>query len=341
MRAMTRVTTSLVALALLCTSLWASADTQHSKLWASADTQYFKEDHLKGALYIALMPDGTYAVIDREQGSVSVEENGRWTRSAEQITFVPSDRKKAPYSAQEVNYRDCVFLAWQTGTTPWIVISKSDIERELDSSPKTPPSFVFVRVGAATYQREAKETYPSAPFEEDLKAVTASGKVENNVYSNSYAGFQLALPEPPCTPNLNTTVNVGRGYAILLSCAHVVKGWQGMYTLTIALDYRANYPYLQDMNQYVRSLRHAVERDPNQKTVQIEQPIHMAGLDFVQALLSEQIPEGTYYQGITCTQLKAYLLCFEAEASSVAAVRGVLDLDRKLELTGRAKTSIQ
>src|SRR5579864_7746564 len=143
---MTRVITTLVSLALLCTSVWASADTQHPKLWASTDTQYFKEDHLKGALYIALMPDGTYAVMDREQGSVSVEENGRWSRSGQQIAFVPTDRRKMPYSAQEVTYRNHVFLAWQVGTVPWMVISKSDIEQEFDSSPKGLPSFVFIRV---------------------------------------------------------------------------------------------------------------------------------------------------------------------------------------------------
>lgn len=45
------------------------------------------------------------------------------------------------------------------------------------------------------------------------------------------------------------------------------------------------------------------------------------------------MPEGTYYQGTACTQLRAYLLCFEAEASSVDAVQALLNVDHKLELS--------
>ncbi len=156
----------------------------------------------------------------------------------------------------------------------------------------------------------------NGPFDDDVREVTTSGKVENNAYSNSHAGFRLVLPQPPCDPKLNTSVDARKGYAILLNCDHVVKGWQGMYTFTIALDYRANYPSLQNVEQYVRGLRHSAERLKGETTVQTEEPRHMAGLDFVQAILREQLPEGFIYQGIACTQLRGYLLCFETEAPS-------------------------
>lgn len=178
----------------------------------------------------------------------------------------------------------------------------------------------------------------NGPFDDDLRAVTKSGKVENNVYSNSYAGFRLVLPQPPCDPKLNTTVDAQKGSAILLTCAHVVKGWQGMYTFTIALDYRANYPYLQNVEHYVRSLRHGAERLKGEKTVQTEEPRHMGGLDFVQAVLSEEISEGLIYQGIACTQLRSYLLCFETEAPSVDAARALMNVDGKLEANGKPGT---
>ena len=178
----------------------------------------------------------------------------------------------------------------------------------------------------------------NVPLEDDLKGVTASGKVENNAYSNSYAGFRLALPQPPCDPKLNTSVYTQKASVILLNCAHVVKGWQGMYTFTIALDYRANYPYLQNVEQYVRSLRHGAERLKGEKTVQTEEPRHMAGLDFSQAVLSEELPEGMVYQGIACTQLRGYLLCFETEAPSVDEVRALLNLDGRLELRAKSPT---
>ncbi|MFZ0955481.1 MAG: hypothetical protein WAN60_04010 [Candidatus Sulfotelmatobacter sp.] len=178
----------------------------------------------------------------------------------------------------------------------------------------------------------------SVPLGDDLKAVTASGKVENNVYSNSYAGFRLVLPQPPCDPKLNTSVDAEKVSAILLNCAHVVQGWHGMYTFTIALDYRANYPYLQNVEHYVRSFRHSGKRLKGEKTVQTEEPRHMAGLDFSQAVLSEELPSGTVFQGIACTQLRGYLLCFETEAPSLDEALALLNLDGKLELKAKPPT---
>jgi hypothetical protein len=171
------------------------------------------------------------------------------------------------------------------------------------------------------------------PFGDDLKRVTANGKVENNVYHNPYVGFRLALPQPSCEPTLNASVDEEHGHAVLLNCVHVVKGWEGMYTLTISLDYRANYPSLLNVEHYVRSLRHAAERDPHEKTVRAEESRRMQGLEFVQAILSSEVPEGIYYQGIACTQMKAYLLCFKAEAPSTNAVEALLNLGGKLQLT--------
>src|ERR1700730_4632497 len=105
------------------------------------------------------------------------------------------------------------------------------------------------------------------------------------------------------------------------------------------LEYRANYPSLQNVEQYVRSLRHSAERLQGEKTVETEEPRHMAGLDFVQAILSEQIPEDSFiYQGIACTTLRGYLLCFETEAPSVASARALLNLDDKLELKAKLTT---
>jgi hypothetical protein len=206
----------------------------------------------------------------------------------------------------------------------------------------------------AEYRREAQRTAllivlavctpialssaQNVSLEDDLKGVTASGKVENNVYSNSYAGFRLVLPQPPCDPKLNTSVDAQKASAVLLNCAHVVKGWQGMYTFTIALDYRANYPYLQNLEHYVRSFRNSGERLKGEKTVQTEEPRRMAGLDFSQAVLSEELPGGMVYQGIACTQLRGYLLCFETEAPSVDEALALLNLDGKLEVKTKPTT---
>jgi hypothetical protein len=173
---------------------------------------------------------------------------------------------------------------------------------------------------------------------DDLKKVIASSTVEKNVYSNEHVGFRLALPEPPCDPKLNTKVDLKQASAVLLDCEHVVKGWQGMYTLTVAIDYRANYPVLQDLEQYVRSWRHAGEREKGNTTLQTERARRMAGMDFVDAILSSQDSPGgrTFYQRIACTQMKGYLLCFIVSAPSVDEARSLMELDHKLELTTKS-----
>ena len=190
-------------------------------------------------------------------------------------------------------------------------------------------TILILSLSALTQQSGVSATMP---FAADTKALVAAGKVENNVYSNPHAGFLLRLPRPPCDAKLNTQVDLNRGYAVLLDCQHVVQGWRGMYTLTIFTDSWANYPTLTSAEQYVRSLRHMGEKDPALKTVESETPQHFAGLEFSQTILSNKIPAGAYYEGLSCTHFRAYALCFKAEASTVESVRALVNLQGTLEI---------
>ena len=168
---------------------------------------------------------------------------------------------------------------------------------------------------------------------EDLKALLKAGSVLNDVYYNSHIGMTVKLPQPPCDAKLNTSVNAARPQ-ILLDCVHYVQGMGGMYTFTIGVDYATNYPSLESTAQYVRSMRHALERDPTQHTVQTEQPRRIADLDFVEIVMSSDLQSGgKYYQAGACTRVNQYLLCFEAEAPSADAARALLKLDGKLDLS--------
>jgi hypothetical protein len=179
------------------------------------------------------------------------------------------------------------------------------------------------------------------PFEDDLRALTAAGKIEDKSYVNRHAGFVLRLPQTPCDPHLNAAVDYSRGTAALLLCNHVVKDWGGMYTLGIFVDGWGNYAQLATIEQYVRGLRRLAEHlpgsreklDPDMKLIEAETPRTWAGLDFSEVIYSHRIPEGTYYQGATCTHLKAYALCFKAEGASVELVRALLSLDGKFEVS--------
>lgn len=176
---------------------------------------------------------------------------------------------------------------------------------------------------------------------EDLKAVLKGGSVSSKIYSNSHIGLELQLPQPPCDPKLNTSVYADRPSAVLLSCVHYVQGMEGMYTFTIAVDYPTNYPNLGSTEQYVRSMRHSVERDPTQHAVQTEQPRRIADRDFVEIVMSTDLQStgkaSKYYQAMDCTWVNQYLLCFEAEAATPDAARALLRLDGKLDLSNHAR----
>jgi hypothetical protein len=167
-------------------------------------------------------------------------------------------------------------------------------------------------------------------YEDDIRALTAAGKVAKNTYSNPHAGFVLHLPLAACQPELNTNTNFSHGSATLLSCVRD-KDDSG-YTFHIQAETWAHYPGL-TLEQYVRSMRHLAERDPDMKTIQIETPRKWAGLDFLEGIATLHRSGHLVYVGLTCTHLKAYVMCFRSEADTEVLARALVMLDHKLEIT--------
>ena len=165
--------------------------------------------------------------------------------------------------------------------------------------------------------------------EDDIRALTAAGKVENKSYSNPHAGFVLHLPVAQCQSKLNTATDFSQGYAMLLSC--VREGDDG-YTLHIQATTWAHYPGL-TLEQYVRSVRHLAERDPDMRTIQTETPRKWAGLDFLEDIATLHRSGHLVYVGITCTHLSAYAMCFRGEADTEALARALVMLNHKFEIT--------
>jgi hypothetical protein len=180
-----------------------------------------------------------------------------------------------------------------------------------------------------------------SPYEEDTRALSAAGKLENKIYSNQHAGFTVHLPLTPCIPQLNTQTDLQKGSATLLECVHDVEG--GAYTFSIFIDSWTGYN-LVSVEQYIRGLQRLGETDPkdrskldpNTKVIEPQTPRTWAGLDFRELIMSIQMQDGTgtHYMGVTCTHLKEYVLCFKGHSGSVEMVRGLLKLDHKLEITG-------
>jgi hypothetical protein len=139
----------LAALAFICGSL-SAANTP----------RYFKEDGGTGAMYIALAPDGSYAVTAREHMFVRVEETGRWSKTGSRIVFIPKKSGASPYNAEEVSYKRHIFLALEGDTGPSIAVPIAEIKQSLDQNPKELPIYVFFEISATVYEQETKQTYP-------------------------------------------------------------------------------------------------------------------------------------------------------------------------------------
>jgi hypothetical protein len=123
-------------------------------------TRYFKEDHLTGADYLALRPDGSYTLKDREHVGLFAAESGRWNSSGTVLTFEPDKPGKVPYRGEEVAYRGHTFLSWQNEENPTVAISVEDIKKHLDANAESLPSYVFFQIDATAYQQETAQTYP-------------------------------------------------------------------------------------------------------------------------------------------------------------------------------------
>jgi hypothetical protein len=139
----------LAAVALICGGL--SATSRH---------RYFKEDGGVQATYIAIAPDGSYAVTAREHMFVRVEESGRWSQTGSRITFSPKKVVTPPYNAEEVSYKGRVFLALEDDRGPSIRVPVAEIEQSLDQNRKELPFYVFFEISGPEYEQETKRTYP-------------------------------------------------------------------------------------------------------------------------------------------------------------------------------------
>jgi hypothetical protein len=140
--------------------LLAALSLVFSSLSAANTPRYFKMDHGTGAMYIALAPDGSYAVTAREHMFVGVEESGRWSKSGSRIAFIPNRSDASPYSAEEVSYKGRIFLALEGDAGPSIAVPIAQIEESLDQNPKGLPPFAFFEVNGIVYEKETKQTYP-------------------------------------------------------------------------------------------------------------------------------------------------------------------------------------
>ena len=148
----------------------------------------------------------------------------------------------------------------------------------------------------------------------DISTVIAAGTVDGSRYTNRY--FKLTIDAPNATLALNPLVSPVGARARLLQVQSKQAEWNDRYTFAVLADTLTEYPQLQSPAQYVRSVRHQLEKG-GMSTVREEFQITIAGVGFTGAVLQEQVPSGQkYYRGLYTTFRSGYILSFDVEAPS-------------------------
>jgi hypothetical protein len=148
----------------------------------------------------------------------------------------------------------------------------------------------------------------------DISTVIAAGTVDGSRYTNPY--FKLTIDAPNATLALDTVVSPAGDRARLLQVQSKQAEWNDRYTFAVLTDTLTKYPQLQSPTQYVRSVRHQLEKE-GLPTMREEFQVTIAGVGFTGAVLQEQVPSGQkYYRGIYTTFRSGYILSFDVEAPS-------------------------
>ena len=167
------------------------------------------------------------------------------------------------------------------------------------------------------------------PRKNDISTVAASGAVSEDRYTNSF--FKLTIYAPNATLDLNPLINTAEQRARLVQVLSKPVKWEDTYTFAVLADSLTRYSRLRSPAQYVKGLRHQLEKE-GLPTVRQEFPITIADVQFTGAVLQEHVPSGRkYYRGIYTTFRDGYILSFDAEAASVNKLNNLLTRLVKME----------
>jgi hypothetical protein len=158
----------------------------------------------------------------------------------------------------------------------------------------------------------------------DMKTVAAAGHVKGTEYANSYFGVSVRLPQPNEHLILNGLVAENR--AILLEAVNG-KGESQKRRKFVIVAYSSDIPGLTSTTQFVRSVRHQLEREGFQ-TTRAEVRVVMEGHEFIRSDL--KMKSENYWKAIILTQIKGYMFGFWMEAATEEELAKATKLDGRI-----------
>jgi len=174
-------------------------------------------------------------------------------------------------------------------------------------------SLVFVAVAASANEVATK----------DIKAVYADGKIADGQYKNDYFGVTLTPADAQFTQGGFVSSEGAR--ARLIDAQANAANWEDRYEIAILADALSANPLISSPAQYVRSVRHQLEKE-GFETVETESPLEISGLRFVYATMKIGGQGHTRYRGVYTTFLKGYILSLDVSVGSTARLQSILKM---------------
>jgi hypothetical protein len=177
-------------------------------------------------------------------------------------------------------------------------------------------------VGIALWLSAA--TQGQAP-KSDISSVAAAGKVNGDVYQNSYFGITLSAPKAHWSiRGPISEQRQGRLIDAVYDLGGQERGPEENYTLALLVESLANFPKGTSTELYVRNVRHRVESD-NVKTYREEFSLTVSGVPFTGTVFRFfERPDFGYYRGLYSTALNGYFVTIEVQCGTEERLQKLL-----------------
>jgi hypothetical protein len=158
---------------------------------------------------------------------------------------------------------------------------------------------------------------------DDISGIVAAGKINGDIYSNTYFGISLTAPKAQFSAPVS--VNIGRRNARLVNISYDSPEGAKNYTLGLMAESLKNYDKNMSPTAYVRMWRQELERLDGLTTFRGEFPLTISGIPFMGAVLKvHDKVNGEYYRGIYSSFIAGYVLSIDVQSGSEDRLQSLL-----------------
>jgi hypothetical protein len=156
----------------------------------------------------------------------------------------------------------------------------------------------------------------------DISTVVAAGRVNGDIYTNTYFGLSLAAPKAHFT--VPSYVNTASRVANLVEVVYDSPQGARNYKVTIRVNSRENYPKEMTISDYVGRVRREMEKEG--LAIQREKvPVVISSVPFIGVVVKVlERPNFGYYRGIYSSFMNGYAFSFDVQSPSEERLQEIL-----------------